>query len=167
MACAADGAEVVAVNIDGSVHCWNLSDGQKRWKQRPLEYPLAASVVYAGDGARVIVGYRTADAPASHQLFSWDAATGAARSRLEGHTAPISALAANGGSSLLSGDLAGSLRRWELRSCEPTWELFVPAIDLLAQQQALAEPHPIHVNQRHANQRHGDQQHGAGRRSRQ
>lgn len=157
MACAADGTEVVAVDIDGSVHCWNLRDGQKRWKQRPLEYPLAASVVYAGDGARVIVGYQTADAPASYQLFTWDAATGAARSRLEGHTAAISALATNGGSSLLAGDLAGSLRRWELRSCEPTWELSVPAIDLLAQQQAMAEPSPIHVNQRH----------GHGRRSRQ
>ncbi len=142
MACAADGERVAAVDIEGTVHCCNLTSGQREWQQQPLRYPMTASVVFAGNGDRVIAGFAAPHAPQANDLFTWDAETGAVRARLEGHAGQVASLASNGSGSLLSGDLSGSLRRWDLRSCAETWELTVPALDLLDRQQALEQTVP-------------------------
>jgi WD40 repeat protein/ABC-type sugar transport system substrate-binding protein len=122
-----DGSQAATAGQDGSLRLWNAATGEELQNLSQQNVPLRA-LAYSPDGALIAAGggniQISADRPADNSIRFWNTATGEAGLVLEGHTAPVRALAFSpDGTRLLSASDDRSLILWDVATGAPVLTL--------------------------------------------
>lgn len=117
-----DGKRVISASDDKTLRLWDLASGQVI-KTLDRDYPLLGEFVtpdddhtitslgLSKDGRKLVCGAK------DNMIEIWDLETGARTATLDGHTAPVEAVAITpDGRAIVSGSSDGSIRLWDLAS---------------------------------------------------
>ncbi|MCA9064470.1 MAG: protein kinase [Planctomycetaceae bacterium] len=110
---APDRRHVVTASVDGTARLWTLPD-LKFVREFNAHYDVVCDVEFSPDGHSI--------ATCSHDrlVILFDVASGAVLSKFQGHTSRVMCLTfSSSGATILSGDLRGVLRFWNVGTGEP------------------------------------------------
>lgn len=121
--------QVVTGTTNGLMRVWDTDSGSELFSFQAHDAPVAC-VAFNPDGSRIATAPQS---PTGGAIRLWDAATGRELGKLEGHAAEFHGLAFGpAGETLVSGDKAGNVRRWDVKTGSLRQELQVGGQDFNA-----------------------------------